>query len=279
MWINGEGDYRKMKADGFMPGYSLSSWGGTLGMDVSCRDNVVGGLALTAMYGDLDARSADNASGDFDRYYVSAFARMKQERWQHTLLGTVGRLDADLDRTVDFGTGSYRTHGDTKGWGYGLMYEIGYDLPVDEDARFTLQPVANVSWRYTDIDGYMENGSDAALRVGDQTYNTVTFGAGVRTRAEVGEWLFNRRALFEGRALVKVDVGDRDGEAAVALLGGGGTWAKVRSEKLNAVGVELGAGLSLPLGEDAGVIFIDGTAELRNEYSNLNGSLGYRFEF
>ncbi len=278
-WINGEGDHRKMKADGFMPGYSLSSWGGTVGMDMSCSENLVGGLALTAMYGDLDAHSADNASGDFDRYYITAFAKMKQKRWQHTLLATVGRLDADLNRTVDFGTGSYHAHGDTKGWGYGAMYEIGYNLPMDEDSNFTLQPVANVTWRYADLDGYTENGSDAALRVGDQDYNVVTFGAGIRAQAEVGQCWFNRKALLEGRALVKVDTGDREGKARVAMLGGGGRWESVRSAKLDAVGVELGAGLSIPLGDDNGAIFIDGSAELRNEYSNLNGTLGYRFEF
>ncbi len=278
-WINGEGDHRKMKADGYMPGYSLSSWGGTVGMDMSCNENTVAGLALTAMYGDLHARSADNASGDFDRYYISAFAKMRQQRWQHTLLGTVGRLDADLDRTVDFGTGSYRAHGDTKGWGYGLMYEIGYDIPMDEDANFTLQPIANVSWRYVDVDGYTENGSDAAMRVGDQDYNVVTFGAGLRAQADVGSNWFNRKAMLEGRALVKVDAGDREADARVAMLGGGAWSEKVRGAKLSAVGVELGAGLSIPLGNDMGSVFIDGSAELRNEYSNLNGTVGYRFEF
>ncbi len=278
-WINGEGDHRKMKADGFMPGYSLSSWGGTVGMDMSCSGNTAAGLALTAMYGDLDARSADHATGDFDRYYISAFAKVKQQRWQHTLLGSVGRLDAELNRMVDLGTGSYHTHGSTKGWGYGLMYEIGYDIPMDEGARFTLQPVANVTWRYVDVDGFSESGSDAALRVGDQDYNVVTFGAGLRTQGEVGSSWFNRKALLEARALVKVDTGDREGEASVALLGGGGQSAKVRSAKLNAVGVELGAGLTIPLGREYGAIFIDGSAELRNEYSNLNGTLGYRVEF
>ncbi len=278
-WISGEGDHRKMDAAGYMPGYSLSSWGGTVGMDMCCSDHLVGGLALTAMYGDLKAHSADHAKGDFDRYYISAFARMKQERWQHTLVGTVGRLDGDFDRSVYFGEDSYRTHGNTKGWGYGLMYEIGYDIPMDEDARFTLQPVANVAWRYVDVDGYTERGSDAALHVGGQDYHVVTFGAGLRTQAEVGESWFNRRALFEGRALVKVDAGDRDGEAMVAMLGGGGRGEKVRSEKLGTVGVELGAGLSIPLGDNHSSLFIDGSAELRNEYSNLNGSIGYRFEF
>ncbi len=278
-WIQGEGDHRKMKADGFMPGYSLSSWGGTVGMDVACSDGAVAGLALTAMYGDLDAHSADHATGDFDRYYISAFAKMKQQRWNHTLLGTVGRLDAKLDRSVDFGSGSYYAHGSTKGWGYGVMYEIAYDLPVDEGAMFTLQPVANVSWRYADIDGYGEYGSDAALRVDGQDYNVVTFGAGLRTQAEVGSRWFNRKARLDARALVKVDTGDRSGEARVAMLGGGGRWGNVRSEKLSAVGVELGAGLTIPMGEGRGALFIDGSAELRNEYSNLNGTLGYRFEF
>ncbi len=278
-WIDGEGDHRKMKASGMMPGYTLTSWGGTIGMDMSCSERFVGGLAFTALYGDLKAHSADNAKGDFNRYYVSAFGRMKCDHWQHTLLGTMGRLDGDLKRTVDYGDGSYHTRSGTKGWGFGLMYEIGYDIPMDEDATFSLQPVVNVNWRIADVNNHTESGSDAALRVGTQIYNVVTFGAGFRTKGEVGETLFNRRAFLEGRALVKVDAGDRHGEATVAMLGGGGASGKVRSEKLGAVGVELGAGLSIPLGEDAGSFFIDGSAELRNSYSNLNGTVGYRFEF
>ncbi len=279
VWVNGEGDHRKMDAGGYMPGYSLSSWGGTLGMDTAVGDGVSAGLALTALYGDLKAHSADHADGDFNRYYVTAFGRLDRNRWQHTLLGTVGRLDADLDRRVDFGAGSYATRGSTDGWGYGLMYEIGYTLPQEEGSLFTLQPVVNVAWRHIDVDGYTERGSDAALRVGDQDYDVVTFGAGFRTQAELGERLFNRRALFEARALVKVDAGDRKGEAAVAMLGGGGDRERVRSEKLGAVGVELGAGFTFPVGSEGGAFFIDGTAELRNSYSNLNGTVGYRFEF
>ncbi len=279
VWINGEGDHRRMNADGYLSGYSLSSWGGTVGVDMSCNECLTAGLALSALYGDLDAHSADNASGDFNRYYVTAFARMSDRRWQHTLMGTVGRLDADLDRSVYYGTGSYRTHGSTKGWGYGFMYEIGYTIPMDEEGNFTLQPIANVTWRNINVDGYTENGRDAALRVGDQDYNVVTFGAGLRTQARVGEGFLWRQALLEARALVKVDAGDRQGAATVAMLGNRDRWGKVHSEKLSAVGVELGAGITIPVGDEGGAFFIDGSAELRNAYSNLNGAVGYRFEF
>ncbi len=278
-WINGEGDHRKMNAGGYMSGYSLSSWGGTLGFDVDCSECTTAGLAFTAMYGDLDARSADNAKGDFDRYYLTAFARMNLKRWTHTFVGSVGRLDADLDRTVWFGTGGYRTHGSTKGWGFGALYELGYTIPMNEQGTFFVQPVANVSWRHAGVDGYTESGSDAALQTGDQDYDVVTFGAGLRTQAVVGERLYNRRSIFEARALVKVDAGDREGEATVSMLTGTGAWGKVRSEKLSAVGVELGAGITIPMGNDDGALFIDGSAELRNSYSNLNGTVGYRLSF
>ncbi len=278
-WVNAEGDHRKLDASGYLPGYSLSSWGGTVGLDMARNDMLTAGLALTAMYGDMDAHSADHARGDFDRYYVSAFVRLRDQRWQHTLLGSAGRLEADLDRCVSCGSGSYRTHGSTHGWGYGLMYELGYHIPLDEDAATTLQPIANVSWRYVDVKGYRESGGDAALQVRGQDYHVVTFGAGARLQTEVGENLFNRRGLLEGRALLKLDAGDREGEAITALLGGGGYAARVRSRKLGAVGVELGAGLSVPLSEDAGFLFLDASAELRNAYSNLNATLGYRAEF
>lgn len=275
-WANAEGDYRKVKADGTASGYTLSSWGGTLGFDVDFSPSFTAGLAITAMYGDLDASAPDKATGDLDTYYVSLFGRYVSRAWTHTFVGVIGRADASLDRTVNYGSGSYKTEGDTEGLGFALMYEAGYVIALNEDRTACIQPVANVAWKHTTIDGYSEKGSDAALHAGDQAMDVLTFGAGVRVQASIGETFYNRTAIFEARALAKADIGDRKADLDVALQR---TSANIESAELGAVGIELGAGLTIPVGTEAGAIFFDASAELRSGYSNVNGTVGYRVNF
>ncbi len=278
-WVNAEGDYRKMDAAGMAPGYELSSWGGTLGVDIDCTEMLTAGLALTAMYGDLDAESADHASGDLDSYYLSAFARLNSGHWLHTLVATAGMVDVSLDRYVGLGSSSYHTHGETDGFAFGLLYELGYTIPLDEEGTSCLQPLVNVAWRHVGLDSYTESGSDAALRVNGKDVNLVTFGAGARFQAQVGESVYNRSSLLELRALAKVDAGDREGEAAVALLQDGVAGGRVRSAEAGNVGAEFGAGLSIPLGQESGTLFFDASLEWRRDYSQVNGVVGYRVNF
>ncbi len=278
-WINAEGDHREMDADGFLPGYTLDSWGGTVGMDVDFSDKITAGLAVTAMYGDLEADSADQAEGDLDTYYLSAFARLSSKRWVHTFVATVGRMDATLERTVTHSAGSYTTQGETEGLGFGFLYEVGYTMPVTEDASVCWQPVFNVAWRHVDVDAYTESGSDAALAVGEQSYDTVTFGLGARAQAVVGESVYNRMSILEARALLKFDAGDRESETDVAFASVPGATASVTSAERGAVGAEIGLGLTIPVSADSGNLFFDASAELRAGETNVNATVGYRINF
>ena len=277
-WVNAEGNNTKLDKDSTFAGYDLNSWGGTVGMDVDFDPHFTAGLAITAMYGDLTANAADSAEGDMDTYYVSAFARYAASAWTHTFVATMGIMDASLNRTVYAGGNSYKTEGNTSGMSFGLMYEAGYVVPMNEDATACLQPIFNVMLRHSSVDSYTEKGSDAGLEVGSQSMTTLTFGLGARMQAVVGESLYNRASIFEARALAKLDVGDRSSEADVAFLGGHGS-ASVESAELGAFGVELGAGLTIPVGDDDGSIFVDGSVELRSGYTNVNGTVGYRINF
>ena len=278
-WVNAEGNRAELDKDGTLAGYTLDSWGGTVGFDVDFDPHFTAGLAITAMYGDLTASGPETkAEGDMDTYYVTLFARYAKSAWTHTFVGTIGLMDGSLDRTVSAGGRTYKTEGDTEGMSFGLMYEVGYVMPLDEDATACLQPIFNVMLRHAGVDSYTEKGSDAALDVDSQSVTTLTFGLGARLQAVVGESLYNRASIFEARALVKADVGDRSSEADVAFVGSSHT-ATVESAELGAVGVELGAGLTIPVGDDDGSIFIDGSVELRSGYTNVNGTVGYRINF
>ena len=152
-------------------------------------------------------------------------------------------------------------------------------MPLKQDCSVCLQPVFNVAWRMSSLSGYTESNTDAALSVEKQTYSTITFGVGARLQAAVGANTWNRTGLFEARALVKVDAGDTQAESETSFANyPGSAHGRVKAAERGAVGVELGAGISVPVGH-TGAIFGDVSAELRSGYTNLNATMGYRINF
>ena len=273
-WVNAEGNHTEQDADGSAAGYTLSSWGGTVGTGMRVNKQLTLGLALTAMRGDMKSDAADYLKGDLDTTYLSAFASYQRGAWSHNFIGTAGTMEADYMRTVSHAAGGYRTTGDTEGTAFGLMYELSRQFELTCKSR--ISPVVNISYRHTKVDGYNERGADAALSVDDQQLDTVTVGMGARYAAIVGEQAFNRACSFEARALAKVDLGDRQSTTSVGFINHA-TRASIESAEVSALGLELGAGISVPAG--SGDIFADGTVELRSDYTNINATVGYRIQF
>ena len=279
MWMEGTGSYAKLDTRGDESGYQLTTWGGTVGVDADLSDRLTVGAAFTAGYGDLTAGAADSADGRLDSYYASLFGRYQNKRWAHTLILTGGWNDAKLNRTVNYGEGSYGTQGSTSGWGLGAMYELSYDIYLDENRSSVLQPLFNASVVTTRMDGYEETGAgNAGLNVGRQDWTTGTLALGGRWMGLVGSNIFGREALAEIRVNAAQDLGDRRGETNVSLLGNPGFAQSVRGAKTGTTALQLGAGLSVPVGTK-GTIYVNGNADIRDGSSSVNGSVGYRYDF
>ena len=279
MWMEGTGSYAKLDTRGDESGYQLTTWGGTVGVDADLSDRLTAGAAFTAGYGDLTAGAADSADGHLDSYYASLFGRYQNKRWAHTLILTGGWNDAKLNRTVNYGEGSYGTQGSTSGWGFGAMYELTCDVYLDENRSSVLQPLFNASVVTTRMDGYEETGAgNAGLNVGRQDWTTGTLALGGRWMGLVGSNIFGRESLAEIRVNAAQDLGDRRGETNVSLLGNPGFAQSVRGAKTGTTALQLGAGLSVPVGTK-GTIFVNGNADIRDGSSSVNGSVGYRYDF
>ena len=279
MWMQGTGSYAKLDTKGDESGYQLTTWGGTVGMDVDINEHFTMGAAFTANYGDLTASAADSADGHLDSYYVNLFGRYQSKRWAHTLILTGGWNDAKLNRTVNYGEGSYSTQGDTNGWGFGAMYELTYDIYLNEDRSSVLQPLFNASVVTTRMDGYTETGAgNMGLNVAKQDLTTGTVALGGRWMGLVGSNVFGREALAEFRINAAQDMGDRRGQANVGLLANPAYTQTVRGAKVGMTALQIGVGLSVPVGTQ-GMIFVDGNADFRNGANSLNGSVGYRYNF
>ena len=94
----------------------------------------------------------------------------------------------------------------------------------------------------------------------------------------VGERTFNRSSIFEARLLLKTEVGDRSGTARNGFVGTKKV-AEVESAEVGAVGIEAGAGLTIPLGNGRGSIFMDASIEYRRGWTSVNASAGYKIDF
>ena len=279
MWMEGTGSYAKLDTRGDESGYQLTTWGGTVGVDADLSDRLTVGAAFTAGYGDLTAGAADSADGHLDSYYASLFGRYQNKRWAHTLILTGGWNDAKLNRTVNYGEGSYGTQGSTSGWGFGAMYELTCDVYLDENRSSVLQPLFNASVVTTRMDGYEETGAgNAGLNVGRQDWTTGTLALGGRWMGLIGSNIFGRESLAEIRVNAAQDLGDRRGETNVSLLGNPGFAQSVRGAKTGTAALQLGAGLSVPVGTK-GTIYVNGNADIRDGSSSVNGSVGYRYDF
>lgn len=279
-WANAEIDHTKLSGDS-APGYSLNSIGGTAGMAMNVNDDLTVGVAFTGMHGRLGVKGyGSDASGDLDAYYGTLFAGMESGCWSHTLIGSVGFADISLNRRVAFPDGGYSTHGSTDGLSFGLMYEVArsYKLNSDTLAEAWWQPVFNVSYIHSQVDGYSESGSDAALSVGKQESNNVIFGLGARMQGIVGQNWLNTPAIMETRVLGKAIAGRTEGSADVAIPGLA-NGVSVHGADPGNFGVEVGVGFSIPLGQDYGSLIMDCSAEFYSEQSSVTGVLGYQCTF
>lgn len=278
-WVEGTGSYTKLKTRGDESGYSLNSWGGSAGVDMDMSDDLRIGVALTALYGDLEARAAERSRGDLDHCYVSLYSHYQSGDWGHTLLLAGGLSEGKLTRTVDYGEGAYRAQGKTDGYSWGALYELTYDVALDDDKTSVLQPLANVMVANTRMDGYAESGAGGAgLSVGKQEMTSTVLGLGLRWLQQGGAGVFGREARLELRANVAQELGDHRGSADVALLANPSVRVNVRGAQVGRTALQLGAGLSLPLDDDVQV-YMNANADFRRGEVAWDGSIGLRVSF
>ncbi len=278
-WAQAEGDYRHLSDSGTAPGYKFERWGASAGVDVDVNPSLTAGLAFTGLYGDLTTSKPDRLEGDVSTWYMSLYARGVMRSWVHTFVATFGRMSADVDRYVRMGDFGYSTYGSTDGYALGFLYELAYSWhPRPDDTSLTFQPLFQLSYRHAQVKGYTEHGSDAALHASSQSMDAMRLSVGARLLSELGENFFNRSTLLECRLLCGVDLGDGAGEPEVALVNGTGA-AKVKSAEPGRFGVEMGAGLIVPIGASSGSLFFDGSILLRSRQSEFNGAIGYRLRF
>ncbi len=278
-WMQATGTYNRLNTDGDAAGYQYNTWGGTFGADANLSPKFTAGIALSASYGKLTSEGADSLCGDTDTYYVNLFGRYQSGKWGHNFILTTGWNQGTVDRTVPLGLNSYAGHSETSGSTWGAMYEATYDIKLNEENSSILQPLVNIAVSKTSIDDYSEAGAgNAGLNVSDLDATTATISAGVRWMSLMGGNLFGRESLAELRMQVTQELGDTENEARVGFQGTPGFTQQVKGSKAGTTGLQFGAGVTIPSGEQ-GSIFMEANADIRSRMTSANGSIGYRYNF
>ena len=281
-WLEATGDFTNAQ-DGsdYESGFTYNAWGGTVGLEMDVDETVSVAAGITALYGDLDGGCADTVDGNLDSYYLTLMGRFTKKRWGHTLVGVMGLNQAKLNRTVNFGTDSYRTSGSTSGWVAGFMYEITRDIPLSRESTSVIQPLLGLSVMKTSMSGYDEsgaNGQGVGLNVGDQDWMTTTLTVGARYIATVGEETFNRPAQMELRANVAQDFGDSQGEVEAALQANPSLSRTMRAAEIGKTALQLGASLRVPI-SDQTLLYFNAGSGIRSGLTAWNLSVGARYNF
>ncbi len=276
-WMEGMVNNSELDATDYSAGHTLDSYGATVGYDRRVSDKLVVGGALTAVYGDLTATAADRGEGEINTYYVSFYAHLNRGRWTNSFAAVIGMADTSLTRTISTASGDVTAEGSSTGMTYGLTYELGYVMPLNNDATSILQPIVNLTFQSTSIDGYTESGA-AGLEVGSQDLTYFSAGLGLRYETTIGGQLFNRHARLSLRGLAKFDSGDSNSETSVRLMANAGQSASIIGADAGSSAYELGVGLVVPVSTRSSIYF-DAATEIRDLQTQVNGTLGFQMSF
>lgn len=198
----------------FEDGYDSDGWGLTLGADYLVNNLMVAGLALNLNRWDGDY---DTGGGfDTDSWGATAFASFLP--WKRLFIDVAvgyARNDISEDRrrfyireeipdindpnttvTQVFGG---RTDADRDDDMWSASLRLGYDFPIN---RFTIGPRFALDWRYTEIDGYTEEGRTGLelkyqedsrtllqSKLGLQALMPISTGIGVFMPQVYGRWV------------------------------------------------------------------------------------------
>ena len=159
------------------------------------------------------------------------------------------------------------------------MYEVTYDTYLNEERDLVLQPLANVSFISTNMDGYTESGSgDAALNVDEQEMTVGTIAIGVRLMGKISQNALGRESFGELRINVAQEVGDENSETVTGFHGYPGVRRTIRGAEEGQTAIQIGAGFCTEVNE-GGMIFVDVNADFRADMTSYNGAIGYKYTF
>lgn len=274
-WAQGDGAFHTLGQSGDAAGYDTTIWGGTAGANLDLNEHWTIGGAISVENGSITGKGTDNLDADTMSCYLNLFARYQTGHWTHMGIFTVGTDDVDTTRTVL----GMKGEGSTSGTSFSGYYEVGYIFAIGEEGRQILQPIVNVSLTSAKMDGFTESGSigNVGLKYGSNDLFYGNVGIGARYQAVLSESVYERDTVLELRGQLNQHFGDTTDEAELSFIGGGHQFTGHGAESGD-FGVQLGAGISVPVGVQT-TLFGDVDGEFRSKQTDFRANIGVRFDF
>jgi len=183
-WINGQLSYLQMNNSysGFPsdPGIPIS---GSMGVDYHWQNGWLVGAAVTEGY----VTPTFSLGGGYtqDQGALSLYTAYRNNEWWGNLIGSLGWLEYNTNRTVPIGITVQSNNGSTYGSDVSLAGELGYDF---HSGFITHGPVAGFILQQVRVAGFTEIGSFTSLSFGDQLRNSEVGVLGYQANFDLGMW-------------------------------------------------------------------------------------------
>lgn len=184
-YVNGGGqhldyDDQDSAADGDGFGYNLNL-GGSYRLDDAWRIGVAAGI-----YGQKLEAGPEDSDYKLNSYLGSLFAQFQQDRWWADAAVSAGYLDyEDANRKFAAYKRTVEEKADTDGNLIAISGRLGYDIAQGGE-NWHLSPFVSADWARVKVDGYSEDGGDAAsLAYDEQNRYSRRLGLGLQGKYDL----------------------------------------------------------------------------------------------
>jgi outer membrane autotransporter protein len=224
LWITVEGSHTTMGGDGNAGRAVAYGPEVSFGYDADFVNGWLGGMAFrySAKRMDVDGRDSE---ADVDSYTAALYGGKQFPLGPGTLrlllAAEISGHDVSVERKARIGTRAQNLEADYDGDSFLGSLEAAYALPLSE--QLTLEAFASVGWHSLRLDGFAENGGNAALRRKEERWSHALSTVGLRASFQAHERLtLNAEAGWRhtyGGDVPKTDLAFREGSDRFTVKG------------------------------------------------------------
>ena len=271
VYVLGYDAQNRVDANEVGPGIRRTEWGGTLGYERQVREESLMGFAITSGSATVKPTMGESYDEDavrLDLYGVGNFGN----GWQGMMSVGVGKHEYSIRRQLPTGR---EVSASPTGFSVNVQQEVSYTKKLNEQSM--LQPYVSLEMSANVINAFTEEGGgSASLESHDSATSAVDLTVGAR---------YIRRFQSAGRtgsvslqAAIVASLGESATEMELNYAGSPENRFTVGAASTDAVGINLGASVQVPVSKNATII---GTANgiMRSGAEEMGASVGLRVSF
>lgn len=253
-------------------GYHRTEWGGLVGADTCVNQYLrIGG---DVAFGRARINPAQNWSMHQNSIYWDVYAQLRKGNWRSITALGMGIHSFDLKRGI--GALSAKANS-VKGYSLNFTEEVSYDWKVND--KTTIQPFAALDLNWNTIKSFTDGDVGSMnMHVKRQRALAADLTVGGRYIRDFALLRNVPDATWYFQAGVTVSMGKTDCDMDCNFVGAPNTPFTIYAAKRDRVGLDLGAGITIPV-TDRWAVFANGEAILRGDSHNINAQIGVQVAF